>query len=668
MADAAVYFKGEAPVKALYIKKSDSLPPYKRINDASSSSDVADAKRAKPDEESSDLPDSKRTKIDESLNDDDLEAAGKSEHQTSDNRTKKRFDKKDKRGMNKKREVQHLSDASNLCPHWEDCPRVKDGRPCKNGHDLAEYLKTKPADAPGTCYLYETFGFCQYGFRCRWAGSHVDVATEKNLVNEPLDASIQAAGPRTLNVTSKATMVAVRKRQTPTPKSKEYIDIILPQYQNQRQEPVAASNGTSSSAAVVDKREDTILEDEPVDAKEMPDLAGPTTSPQNEDVKVDQDMNDVELPLRPEERKQLDWKNKLYLAPLTTVGNLPFRRIAKKMGADITCGEMALAQQLVSGHAPEWALLKRHVSEDFFGVQIAASSVQSATGVAEIVSRDLNVDFIDLNCGCPIDLVTRQGAGSQLLERSSKLSDIVRGMVFASTVPITIKLRTGWSAKNSVAHKLATRFKLWGVSAATLHGRSREQRYTKLADWDYIHKTARDAMQTAPDFPVFGNGDIMSFEDYHQHYELEAVEGRGLAGVMIARGALIKPWIFTEIKERRTWDISARERLDIFSDFAKYALEHWGSDTMGVSMARRYLCEWQSFTHRYVPSGLLEVLPQRLNDRVPPIWGRDETETLLASPNSEDWVKVTELFLGKPAADFKFIPKHKANSVEQDQG
>ncbi|NXC57749.1 DUS3L synthase, partial [Aleadryas rufinucha] len=360
--------------------------------------------------------------------------------------------------------------------------------------------------------------------------------------------------------------------------------------------------------------------------------------------------------LRPCEKKKLEIQGKLYLAPLTTCGNLPFRRICKRFGADVTCGEMAVCTNLLQGQSSEWALLKRHHTEDIFGVQLEGAFPDTMTKCAELLNRTIDVDFVDINVGCPIDLVYKKGGGCALMTRSNKFEQIVRGMNSVLDVPLTVKIRTGVQEKVNVAHKIIPRIREWGASMVTLHGRSREQRYTRSADWEYIAECAR----VASPMPLFGNGDILSYEDANRAMQM------GVSGIMIARqvpvGALIKPWLFTEIKEQRHWDISSSERFDILRDFTNYGLEHWGSDTQGVEKTRKFLLEWLSFLCRYIPVGLLEHLPQRINERPPYYLGRDYLETLMASQNVDDWIKISELLLGPVPPSFTFLPKHKANS------
>ncbi|GAA6044632.1 hypothetical protein JCM8097_003899, partial [Rhodosporidiobolus ruineniae] len=416
----------------------------------------------------------------------------------------------------------------------------------------------------------------------------------------------------------------------------------------------------ASSAPTDPTATGTIAVDAPVDPSSLTTHAASTDIDSHPSRTFVPDL----APMRASEKKRLDFAGKLWMAPLTTVGNLPFRRLAVENGCDITVSEMGLAQEFLSGNANEWSLVRRHPSEKTFGVQICGSKPQVLIPAAEAIAKNTQIDFLDINCGCPIDLVFNKGAGSALLAHATKLGKSLVGMSkVLGEVPLTVKIRTGVSNAQPTAHKLMPRFqKEWGVSAVTMHGRSRQQRYKSFADYKYIGECVKVLRDTAADdglapIPIFGNGDAYDHRTYWEN-----VESSGVDGIMIARGALIKPWVFTEIKERRDWDISSRERLDMIGKLCDYGLEHWGSDQIGVNKTRRFVAESLSFTSRYIPVGLLERFPTNMNERPFPYKGRDELETLLSSNNSDDWVKITSMFLGPPPDDWSFIPKHKAST------
>jgi tRNA-dihydrouridine synthase 3 len=212
------------------------------------------------------------------------------------------------------------------------------------------------------------------------------------------------------------------------------------------------------------------------------------------------------------------------------------------------------------------------------------------------------------------------------------------------------------------------------LSLIQIHGRSRLQRYSKLANWDYVLQCARSQDPMKPLVPIIGNGDIFSWEDWKDHQNM--IESNLLNSdedensllklcscAMLGRGSLIKPWLPQEIKEQRVVDISASERLDMLKRFCDYGMEHWGSDQQGIDTTRRFLLEWCSFLYRYVPAGITERV-QRMNQRPPMYIGRSDTETLLSSPDSRDWIRISEMFLGKISDSFVFIPKHKSNAWE----
>lgn len=478
------------------------------------------------------------------------------------------------------------------CPHGEQC---------RYSHDFQAFLSSKPADLGDKCPLVEAHGGCRYGAVCRFAEAHPGGATAA-----PHSVDGISGTPGECNVLSKELQQALRKRQFDFGSSTKILEEISGG---------AAVNGVTNG----------------------------------------QTLNECIDDVGPEEPKKVDFRGKLYLAPLTTVGNLPFRRVCKEFGADITCGEMAMAANLLQGQPSEWALLKRHSSEDLFGVQLCGAHPDVMTRCAQLLKEKCSVDFVDINMGCPIDFVYKKGAGSGLMGRAKKLSEIVYGMVGALDVPLTVKMRAGMHEGRPIAHQVIAQLIEAPRKPAliTVHPRSREQRYTKSADWAYLDRCA----QAANPIPVFGSGDVLSWEDAEKRLSETSV-----SGLMIARGALIKPWIFTEIKEKRHWDISSSERLAILRKYTAYGLDHWGSDTEGVERTRRFLLEWLSFLHRYIPVGLLEVLPQKINERPPPYRGRDDLETLFASPSCADWLKISEMLLGPLPEGFSFLPKHKANA------
>ncbi|VDK17279.1 unnamed protein product [Anisakis simplex] len=516
-----------------------------------------------------------------------------------------------------------------LCPSLISNKECKFGDKCKSLHSLDEYLSVKPPDLGDSCYIFDQRGHCPFSYACRFADAH----TAEDLSQKRKEAADGYS--ETLNVNSMQIQKALRKKEYDFTKSQNVIIsfniCISVQFMN------ISSNNIYPKALQLDESEQLIGCVE----REKPKLDMRTLS------------------------------GKPYLSPLTTLGNLPFRRLCVDLGVEITCSEMCLCTSLLSGTASEWSLLKRHPSEKIFGVQLAGGFADTMCRASQIISENMEcgktsmadahifkVDFIDINCGCPIDMINNKGAGCALASKASKLNGMVKSMrAVMSDLPISVKLRTGLRENVYTAHKTIAQLVSGSVpDLVTLHPRSKEQRYTKLADWEYT----RDCSEAAGEVPFWVCGDVLSHHDYYN--ARLRLKNYPVDGVMIGRGALIKPWIFTEIKERRDWDISATERLEFIQRFVNYGLDHWGSDDEGVEKTRNFLLEWLSFAYRYIPVALLEVIPQRINERPPAFRGRNDLETLLASDLSQDWIKISEMFLGKVKDGFLFMPKHNANA------
>ena len=267
------------------------------------------------------------------------------------------------------------------------------------------------------------------------------------------------------------------------------------------------------------------------------------------------------------------------LAPLTKGGNLPFRRLcAEVYGAEVTVSEMAYARYIVKGESRERALLRKHPSEKCFGVQLAALQVDEALQAAQ-VACDMGADFIDINCGCPIDDVVRRGLGSALLRRPKALFRLVEHLASRLPIPVTVKIRTGFKESEENALEIARGVEQAGARVLTIHGRTREQRYSRAANWELIGAIASEI-----GIPVVGNGDILTC------YEAEDRLARsGLKSVMIGRGALIKPWLFQELREGKTREMSLTDRVEVLMRLTQFMKEHFGDDELGHRRIMKFL-------------------------------------------------------------------------------
>ncbi|CZT10745.1 hypothetical protein WAI453_011150 [Rhynchosporium graminicola] len=641
--------------------------------------------------------DSTNPPIDDDAAEGRLRADDRDNTVNGDKKNKKKKGKKEK-GQNKGREFGSWYDAIRLCNTRantnEFSPKQCDfGDSCKCTHDLRRYLKDgKREDLTtfgGKCPVWEIYGICHAGWKCRFVGSHSkEIDTEdgrKELVLLYRDgaAATEIEGEDrkgVFNTVSTKDKLDLARRRFSTSKAEEFVKW---------------------------------LDD---DQKEMEKFYHRKKQDPDTEAREENRAQFREPPLLPSEKRRIYFGPETpVLAPLTTQGNLPFRRMCVELGAQLTYSEMAMSTPLIQGQKSEWALMKAHESEILpprytptsivqgydntkdlkFATQISASKPWQAVKAAEIMSKLLpNIRLMDLNCGCPIEMVYQSGAGSGLLDSPSKLEKMIRGMnTVSGEIPVTAKIRMGTRTDKPIAFKIIDRLAFGGLeardrlgapgcAAITLHGRSRQQRYTKSADWGYIAQCGAlindynkqkgqltdtimepDARTQAnsKDGRIFfiGNGDCYSHVDYLDHIQKAQVDS-----VMVARGALIKPWIFEEIEQGQYLDKTATQRLDYVQKFCKYGLEAWGSDEVGVGQTRRFLLEWLSFAHRYVPVGILAHLPPSLQDRPPAYRSRDDMEALLASDNYLDWIKISEMYLGPAHKDFKFQPKHKSNSYE----
>ncbi len=224
------------------------------------------------------------------------------------------------------------------------------------------------------------------------------------------------------------------------------------------------------------------------------------------------------------------------LAPMAGVSDLAYRVIAKKMGASLTTAEMVSAKGLYYRNEKTKEMLKIDSDEHPVALQLFGSDPDIMAWGAKIMEQ-AGPDFIDINMGCPMQKVVKNGDGSALMKNIPLAAAVIRAMVKAVHTPVTVKMRLGWSRDTLSAVELAQAAEEAGAAAITVHGRTREDFYTGKADWKEIKKVV-DAVK----IPVIGNGDVTDGKSAK-----DLMEETGCAAVAIGRAAWGNPWIFREV-------------------------------------------------------------------------------------------------------------------------
>lgn len=275
--------------------------------------------------------------------------------------------------------------------------------------------------------------------------------------------------------------------------------------------------------------------------------------------------------------KDVELKNDVLLAPLAGVTDVTFRTICKEFGVGLTFTEMVSAKGLMYDSKNTEKLLKKAPIEIPMGVQLFGSDPDIIAREAQKIEDKF--DIIDINMGCPVPKIVKNGEGSSLMLNEDLAYDIVKKLTDTVSIPVSVKFRKGFDDEHINAVSFAKKMEKAGASMITVHGRTRMQYYSGKADWDIIRQVKENVS-----IPVIGNGDIMSREDAKRIKEETKCDG-----IMLARGVLGNPWLIEEILKDKDMLVTTEMRKEMALRHTKMLIEELEEERAMVEIRKHII-------------------------------------------------------------------------------